>query len=278
MIFVCRLEFKRLNLTTKIQSQLAFLPHIEIKLDTMTLTVQLFITCLMDTLYPETGEAVVRVLERAGVQVAFPTGQTCCGQPAFNAGMRLQARPLAMQTIQVFEKTAGPVVVPSGSCAAMLRHGYLELFAEDPVWLPRAQALAKRTFEFSEFLVDELKVTELGARFPGQVAYHRSCHLLRDLKVDRQPLALLQAVTDLQLVELPFSDECCGFGGVFSVEHPEISTAMLQRKIGNIEDSGAAWIVSCDAGCITNINGGLHRRGLQPRALHIAEILNKGNW
>jgi L-lactate dehydrogenase complex protein LldE len=190
----------------------------------MTLTVQLFITCLIDTLYPEVGEAVVRVLERAGVQVAFPDGQTCCGQPAFNAGMRLQARPLVMQTIQVFENTTGPVVVPSGSCAAMIRHGYLELFAEDPLWLPRAQALAQRTYEFSEFLVDVLKVTELGARFPGQVTYHRSCHLLRDLKVDRQPLALLRAVEDLQLVELPYSDECCGFGGVFSVEHPEISS------------------------------------------------------
>jgi L-lactate dehydrogenase complex protein LldE len=244
----------------------------------MTLTVQLFITCLIDTLYPEVGEAVVRVLERAGVQVAFPDGQTCCGQPAFNAGMRLQARPLVMQTIQVFSNTTGPVVVPSGSCAAMIRHGYLELFAEDPLWLPRAQALAQRTYEFSEFLVDVLKVTELGARFPGQVTYHRSCHLLRDLKVDRQPLALLRAVEDLQLVELPYSDECCGFGGVFSVEHPEISSAMLQRKISNIESSGATWVVSCDAGCITNMNGGLHRRGLQPRAVHIAEILSKGDW
>jgi L-lactate dehydrogenase complex protein LldE len=243
----------------------------------MTLTVQLFVTCLIDTLYPEIGEAVVRVLERAGVHVAFPTGQTCCGQPAFNAGMRLQARPLAMQTIQVFENTVGPVVVPSGSCAAMLRHGYLELFADDPLWLPRAHALAQRTYEFSEFLVDVLKVVELGARFPGPVAYHRSCHLLRDLGVDRQPLALLRAVQDLQLVDLPYSDECCGFGGVFSVVHPEISTAMLQRKISNIEASRATWIVSCDVGCITNINGGLHRRGLPPRAIHLADILSKGD-
>jgi L-lactate dehydrogenase complex protein LldE len=182
-----------------------------------------------------------------------------------------------MHTIQIFEKTNDPVMVPSGSCAAMLRHGYLELFSDDPLWLTRARALAQRTYEFSEFLVDVLKVTDLGARFPNQVTYHRSCHLLRDLGVDRQPLALLRAVTDIQLVELSNSDECCGFGGVFSAELPEISSAMLQRKIGNIEASGATRVVSCDAGCITNINGGLHRLGLQPRAVHIAEILSKSD-
>jgi len=239
----------------------------------MSTIVQLFVTCIIDTLYPQVGEAVVKVLQRAGATVEFPTGQTCCGQPAFNAGMHAQARPIAIHTIQVFEKTQGPVVVPSGSCAAMIRHGYPELFADDKEWLPRARALAERTFELTEFLVDQLGVTDLGAYFPGKLTYHSSCHLLRDLGVDYQPRALLARVRGAELAELPYATECCGFGGVFSVEHPEISTAMLERKIANIEASGASLVVSCDGGCITNINGGVHRRGKPQRAVHIAEIL-----
>lgn len=239
----------------------------------MSTTVQLFVTCIVDTLYPDVGEAVVKVLQRAGATVEFPAGQTCCGQPAFNAGMRLQALPAAMHTIQLFEKTQGPVVVPSGSCAAMIRHGYPELFADDPAWLPRARALAARTYELTEFLVDQLGVTDLGARYPGKLTYHASCHLLRDLAVDRQPRALLARVRDAEIVELPYATDCCGFGGVFSVEHPEISSAMLARKIANIEASGAPLVVSCDGGCITNINGGLHRLGKPQRAVHIAQVL-----
>lgn len=241
----------------------------------MTQTIQLMITCLIDTLYPEIGEAVVRVLERAGVEVAFPAGQTCCGQPAFNAGMRQQARSLAQRTIQIFEETTGSVIVPSGSCAAMIRHGYLELFADDPEWLERARRLASRTYELSEFLIDILGIAEVGAEFSGRLTYHRSCHLLRDLGVDQQPLTLLRAVKKAELVDLSGADECCGFGGVFSVEHPEISSAMLQRKLDNIIASGAERVVTCDAGCLTNINGGLHRLGLSPRAVHIAEILDQ---
>jgi L-lactate dehydrogenase complex protein LldE len=241
----------------------------------MPVTVQLFITCIIDTLYPETGEVVVRVLERAGAQVAVPGGQTCCGQPAFNAGMRKEARRMAEHTIRIFEPEPGPVVVPSGSCAAMIRHSYPELFAGDPVWLPRATALANRTYELTEFLVDVLGVTDLGARFPGRITYHSSCHLLRELGVDRQPRLLLKAVKEAEFVELPFTNECCGFGGVFSVEHPEISAAMLQRKIANLEDSQAPVVVACDAGCITNINGGLHRQGKTQRAVYIAEILDQ---
>jgi L-lactate dehydrogenase complex protein LldE len=239
----------------------------------MTETVQLFATCILDTIYPETGEAVVRVLERAGVKVEFPAGQTCCGQPAFNAGERSLARQMAIHTIQVFEPAPGPVVIPSGSCAAMIRHGYPELFADDPEWLPRAKALAARTYEFSEFLVDYLGVTDLGARYPGKITYHSSCHLLRELGVDRQPRQLLQAVKDAEFVELEGTSECCGFGGVFSVEHGEISAAMLERKLANLENSGAPVVVSCDAGCITNINGGLHRKNMTQKALHIADIL-----
>ena len=241
----------------------------------MAAKVQLFVTCILDTLYPEVGEAVVRVLQRAGAEVEFPAGQTCCGQPAFNGGMRAEARQMAIHTIQVFEAAPGAVVVPSGSCAAMLRHGYLELFAGDVHWLRRAKALAARTYEFSEYLVDVLGVTELGACVPEKITYHSSCHLLRDLGVDRQPRALLASVKEAELVELPYTQECCGFGGVFSVEHPEISTAMLERKLASVEESGAALVVSCDSGCVTNINGGLRRRGKGQRAVHIAEILDR---
>ncbi len=239
----------------------------------MAETVQLFVTCIVDTLYPEIGEAVVSVLERAGAGVAFPAAQTCCGQPAFNAGMRLQARQMAMHTIQVFEAAPGPIVIPSGSCAAMIRHSYPELFADDPAWLLRAQAIAGRTYEFCEYLVDRLGVTDVGARFPGKITYHSSCHLLRELGVDRQPRRLLEAVRQAEFVELPNTSDCCGFGGVFSVEHPELSAAMLSRKIEGIESSQAPVVISCDAGCLTNINGGLHRQGKPQRALHIAEVL-----
>ena len=241
----------------------------------MPKTVQLFVTCIIDTLYPQTGEAVVRILNRLGLQVEFPAGQTCCGQPAFNAGMRQQARQMAIHTIRTLESAPGDIVIPSGSCCAMVRHSYPELFADDPEWLPRARALGERCFEFSEYLVDVLGMTELGARFPGKVAYHSSCHLLRELGVDRQPRLLLENIQETKLVELPHTQECCGFGGVFSVEHPELSAAMLERKIANIEASGAEAVVACDAGCITNINGGLHRRGKIPCAVHIAELLDK---
>ncbi|MBN1538273.1 MAG: (Fe-S)-binding protein [Anaerolineales bacterium] len=239
----------------------------------MAETAQLFITCIIDTLYPEIGEAVVQVLKRAGVKLEFPPGQTCCGQPAFNAGVRDQARLMAIHTIRVFENTSGPIVIPSGSCAGMIRHQYSELFANDPQWLPKAKSLAGRVYEFSEFLVDYLGITDVGARFPHRITYHASCHLNREMGIDRQPRALLSKVKDAEFVELPSATDCCGFGGVFSVEHPEISAAMLERKIANIEASGAPLIVCGDAGCITNINGGLHRRGKPQRMLHIAQVL-----
>lgn len=243
--------------------------------------IQLFITCIVDTLYPDVGKAVVTVLERSGVKIEFPTGQTCCGQPAFNGGMRAQAREMAIHTIQVFEASPAPVVVPSGSCAAMIRRSYPELFAAEPSWLKRAEALAERTYELSEFLVDVQGVTDFGAKFVGPVTYHSSCHLLRELGVDRQPRALLASVQDaryqdsrpLEFRELPFTNECCGFGGVFSIEHATISAAMLERKITNIEATEAPVVVVGDAGCMTHINGGLHRQSKPQRVMHIAEIL-----
>ncbi|MCJ7703775.1 MAG: (Fe-S)-binding protein [Anaerolineales bacterium] len=236
-------------------------------------TVQLFITCLIDTLEPQIGEAVVQVLERAGVNVAFPKDQTCCGQPAFNAGMWPEARKTAIHTIQVFEAAPGPVIIPSGSCAAMILHGYLELFADDPAWLPRAQALAERAFEFTEFLVDVLEITDLGARYPGLITYHPSCHLLRGLGVNDQPRTLLSNVGEAEYIELPHQDECCGFGGVFSVKHPEISAEMLKKKLENIQATNAPTVVVCDTGCLMHIGGGLHRDGKYQKVMHIAEIL-----
>jgi L-lactate dehydrogenase complex protein LldE len=238
-------------------------------------TVQLFITCLVDSFYPQIGEALVAVLNRAGVRVDFPTGQTCCGQPAFNAGLRSEARPLAEHTIRVFERTRGAVVIPSGSCAAMVRESYLELFKDDPKWLPRARALAERTYEFSQYLVDVRGVTDLGARWPGKLAYHASCHLLRAMGVDRQPRLLLSHVREAEIVELLGFDECCGFGGVFSVEHPELSAEMLKRKVANLETTAAPTLVVGDAGCLMHIQGGLQRMGKAQRVVHLAEVLNQ---
>lgn len=236
-------------------------------------TVQLMITCLVDTFFPEVGEAMLKVLQRLGLQVEFPARQTCCGQPAFNAGLRSEARPLAEHTLHVFEATRGPIIIPSGSCAVMLRHGYLELFADDPPWLERARALAERSFEFSEYLVDQLGVTDLGAIFEGTLSYHASCHLLRGLGVDRQPRGLLANVQGAEIVELPHADECCGFGGVFSVEHPELSAEMLKRKIGHFESTKSPTLVVCDTGCLMHIQGGLKRLGKSQRVLHLAQIL-----
>jgi L-lactate dehydrogenase complex protein LldE len=240
----------------------------------MSKKVQLFITCLVDALYPEIGEAVVRVLRRAGAEVDFQVEQTCCGQPAYNAGMRSEAREMARHTIRTFEKAPGAVVIPSGSCTAMVRYSYGELFDGDPEWTQRARDLSERTYEFSEYLVDILNQVDFGAVWDGTLTYHASCHLFRELGVSRQPKLLLEAVKGAQILPLPEAEECCGFGGVFSIEHPELSKSMMDRKIANIEISGATTVVSCDAGCLTHINGGLHRQGKHPRARHIAEILN----
>lgn len=236
-------------------------------------TIQLFATCLVDTFYPEVGEAIVELLSRLGVTVDFPRGQTCCGQPAFNAGLREDARQVTEHMIEVFESVPDDIVSPSGSCVHMIRVNYPELFADDPAWLARARSLAARTFEFSEYLVDRLGVTDVGARWDGTLAYHPSCHLSRGLGIDRQPRALLSAVKGAQIVELPHADECCGFGGIFSVTHPEVSKEMLMKKIENLDASGSPVLVIPDAGCLMHIAGGLHRQGKSQRAVHLAEVL-----
>jgi len=242
---------------------------------TVAKTTQLFVTCLIDTLYPETGEAVVRVLQRSGATVDFPRDQTCCGQPAFNAGMRPQARQMAENTIRILENSPGDIVIPSGSCTGMIRQGYQELFADDPDWLERSQAIANRTYEFTQYLVDVIGVENLDAKFPHKISYHASCHLLRDLEIDEQPQRLLEKVKGAELIPLPKREECCGFGGLFSIEHPEISKAMLDRKIDNFIASGTSILVSCDAGCVAHISGGLQRKKISLQAVHIADILDK---
>ena len=242
--------------------------------------VALFVTCMVDLIYPEVGMATVELLERHGVEVVFPVEQTCCGQPAFNSGHRKEARELALRYLSIFEPLVrtgqvDAIVAPSGSCVTMVSHFYPALFEGATTQERRcAQALAEVTFELTEFLVDVLGVTDVGSRFTGKLTYHASCHLLRELGVDRQPRALLEAIPGAELAPLPGHDECCGFGGLFAIKNAGISTAMGQRKTRNIADSGADVVTLCDVSCLTHINGLLQRQGQRCRAVHIAEVLN----
>ncbi len=238
--------------------------------------VQLFVTCIVETLLPDIGLAAAEVLERLGVTVVVPEGLTCCGQPAFNGGFWDEARAMARHTIDILGRSNTPVVIPSGSCADMIQHHYPELFAADPVYGPSAEALAGRVYEFSEFLVDDLGQADVGARFPGRLAFHASCHTLRGKGVTHQPLDLLAQVRDAELVELPGAEECCGFGGLFAVKMGDISGAMLARKLDNVECTAADAVVACDPSCLLHMGGGLHRRGSSVRALHIAQVLRGG--
>lgn len=234
--------------------------------------VTLFIQCLVDAVWPHVGEAMVAVLERLGLTLDCPADHTCCGQPAFNSGYTREARAAARRFVEVFED-AGTIVSPSGSCVNMVRHHYPELFREEPAWLERAQAIAARTFEFTEFLVDVLKVEDLGAVRPGRVTYHDSCHLLRGLRVQEQPRRLLRRVSGLELVEMKDCDYCCGFGGAFAIKYPDISGAMVYDKVDKILAAGVDTVVGCDTGCLLNIAGAAARRGLSLKTLHIAEVL-----
>lgn len=237
-----------------------------------TKTVTLFIQCLVDGIYPEVGEAMVRIFRQLGIDLACPTQQTCCGQPAFNSGYRREARVAAQRFIEIFE-TADAIVCPSGSCVTMVRHHYPELFAEDASWRQRAQLIAAKTYELSEYLVDILEVDDLAAHYNGKITYHDSCHLLRNLRVREQPRRLLRKVSGAEFVELLDSDRCCGFGGSFSFKYPDISTAMVEDKINNIIASGADTVVGCDMGCLMNIQGMLSRKGSGIKTMHLAQIL-----
>ncbi|MFI1889280.1 (Fe-S)-binding protein [Streptomyces jumonjinensis] len=225
--------------------------------------VALFVTCVNDAVYPSTGIATVRLLERLGVEVDFPRAQTCCGQPQFNTGYRTQAEPLVQRTARAF---AGYeyIVTPSGSCAAMVRDHY-PAFGES--------ALGPRTYELTEFVVDVLGVTDVGAWFPYTVTYHPSCHGLRNLRLGDRPRRLLQAVRGLELRELPGAEECCGFGGTFAVKNAEVSLAMGRDKIRNAADTGAAVLCGADNSCLMHLGGIIRRQDAPLRPLHIAEIL-----
>jgi L-lactate dehydrogenase complex protein LldE len=235
--------------------------------------VSLLITCLGDALFPEVGVATVRLLRRLGVSVDFPPSQTCCGQPHFNSGYHHDARALAKHTIQAFAN-GQPVVAPSGSCAAMLKLEYPHLFHDDLIWHGRAEDLAHRTHELSDFLVNVLRLEDVGSRFDGKVTYHMACHL-RGLGLLTEPERLLRHVKGLEYVPLERRDECCGFGGSFSVRFPGISGAMVQDKAALIVQTGADTVVATDAGCLMNIAGCLRRRGSKVQALHLAQVLEK---
>ena len=235
--------------------------------------VALFVTCLVDQLWPEVGVATVEVLRRAGCEVSFDARQTCCGQSAYNSGWPDSARRVASALLDVYDEDhCDAVVLPSGSCCAMLRH-LEELFEGDDRTQARARALAARSHELSSFLVDVLGVTDLGARFAGRVAWHDACHGLRDLGLSRQPRALLRKVEGCELVEVDGSQTCCGFGGTFSVKLPELSVAMADSKLDALEQAQLDAVVSGDVSCLMQLGGRLARRGSKLRAVHLAEIL-----
>lgn len=238
--------------------------------------VKLLVTCLVDTIYPQVGFATVALLERLGLDVEVPAGQTCCGQPAFNSGSWDDARAMARHLIDVFGDDDVPVVVPSGSCGDMAIHQAPHLLAGDQVYGPRAAALAARTFELTQFVVDVMGVTDVGATAAGRLTYHPACHGLRGLGVARQPIALLDAVQGAERCPLAEAETCCGFGGLFAVKLADVSGTLLDRKIANVEASGADTLVATDVSCLMHIAGGLHRKGSPITVKHLVEVLAGG--
>lgn len=234
--------------------------------------VALFVTCLVDLFRPTIGFAAVKLLESAGCTVEVPRAQTCCGQPAYNSGDRAHAKAIALQVLDAF---AGfdHVVAPSGSCAGMLRQHYPELLADDPVNLPRAQELARRSWELVSFLVDICGMRTVAAAWHRDATYHDACSGLRELGVKHQPRQLLASVVGLRLRELPGAEVCCGFGGTFCIKYPEISDKMVSDKAADIAATGATAVLAGDLGCLLNIAGKLHRQGIRIEARHLAEVL-----
>ena len=242
-------------------------------------SVSLFVTCVVDQFFPEVGESAVRVLRRHGVDVDFDTDQTCCGQPAFNTGYWKEARPLAERFLDMYEGI-DHVVMPSGSCASMVRVFYKELFHDDPVMLRRATDIGNHVFELSEFLVDVLgddttpESAQVGT--PTRVTYHEACHLRRELGATTQARRLINGTAGVELTEMEQSEVCCGFGGTFAVKYADISGAMLDEKLTHIRNSGADAVVACDVTCLMHIGGGLEKQGIPVRPMHLAELLDKG--
>lgn len=236
--------------------------------------VSLFITCLSDAIYPRVGEAMIRLLARHGIKLDFPTVQTCCGQPAYNSGYWDEARTTARTILEAFEDSEF-VVSPSGSCTYMIHH-YSNLFQDDPVFLEKALKLQKKTYEFTQFLVQVLGVTNVGAVFPHKVTYHPSCHGSRLLGVKDEPMELLKHVSGLQFVPLPFAEDCCGFGGTFAVKMSDISGAMVTEKVDHVKETEAEVLVGLDMACLMNIAGNLRYRNEPVKVMHLAELLYEG--
>lgn len=234
--------------------------------------VLLFVTCLVDQLFPQVGLSSVRILEKFGMDVIFDPRQTCCGQPAFNSGFKQEAAEVARNLLDVFREPH-PVVVPSGSCCTMIRVFLPELFPEGSPEREQAEQIASRTYELSDFLVSELGIEKTGARFPEAVTYHDSCHLLRELGISSQPRRLIRAVEGIDFREMEESSRCCGFGGTFSVKFAAVSAAIGEDKLRWIRDSGARYVVASDVGCLMHIDGLLRRHNLPVRVLHLAELL-----
>jgi L-lactate dehydrogenase complex protein LldE len=234
--------------------------------------VSLFVTCIVDQLFPKVGLAMADVLERIGYQVDFPEAQTCCGQPAFNSGFRGEAREVARHFLSVFAG-AEYVVVPSGSCASMISHHFADIFQKDPESLAAARAMSPKVWEFSKFLLEVAGVEDVGAELREVVTYHDSCHALRELKIKQGPRRLLRKVRGLELREMDIAEECCGFGGTFSVKFDELSGAMARTKVDSVVRTGASAVVSIDSSCLMQLRGALSRADLPIRTLHLAEVL-----
>jgi len=239
------------------------------------MNVSLFITCISDVMYANVGKSVVYLLRKYGCTVDFPEDQACCGQPAFNSGYHEDTKKAAKQLIKAFEKSEY-VVGPSGSCVAMVRHHYPTLFADDDQWREKAQNLADKIYEFSEFLVKVLKVTKVDAEFEGTATYHCSCHMTRGLGVIDEPMRLVETIDKLNFVELPYKNDCCGFGGTFAVKMDDISGQMVDEKARHIMETGATILLGSDMACLLNIEGRLHRLGYECKAYHVAELLYEG--
>lgn len=238
----------------------------------MNTRVSLFVTCIVDQVFPQVGIAITQVLERLGYQVDFPQAQTCCGQPAFNSGYTDEARKIARHFLDVF-RDSETIIVPSGSCTSMISHHFADIFEHDPKLLAEAHALEPRVWEFSRFLLEGAGVEDVGARFDGVVTYHDSCHALRELGIQNGPRKLLAKVQGLTLSEMGAAEECCGFGGTFSIKFPEVSGAMARTKIDSIQKTGASTVVSIDSSCLMQLQGVIDRAGLPIRTLHLAEVL-----
>lgn len=234
--------------------------------------VSLFITCVVDEFFPQVGESLVKVLRRLGVAVDFNPQQTCCGQPAFNTGYRRYALDLGKRFLNIFAE-ADYIVAPSGSCVSMVKHYYGELFKDDLALARQARELGARVYELSEFLVNVLGVEDVGASFPGRVTYHDACHLLRELRIKDEPRRLIRAVRGIEFVEMDNADQCCGFGGTFSVKLADVSGAMAQDKIEGIKRARADVVVASDSSCLMQIAGVLSRQGSPIKTMHLAELL-----